>query len=120
MPTFVPETVSILDTLQQISIANLEAIQTPRNTSNTDISAKTYANAVKTPITAVQLRKHQEQQIRAQRIQLTIILNTTETNDKTQQWFQTENNENITIQKAIESQLNISCTYHIWSGRLHR
>ena len=32
-------------------------------------------------------------------------------NEKTQQWFQTENNENIatTIQKAIESQLNIPC-----------
>ena len=113
-PTPAPENVSILDTLQQIkvSITNLEAMQTTRNAPNTDAPAKTYADAIKTPITAAQLHKHQEQQrIRAQRIQSTITLNTTETNDKTQQWFQTENNENIaiTIQKAIENQLNISC-----------
>jgi hypothetical protein len=78
----------------------------------TDVPPKTYTNAVKTPITAAQLHKHQEQQrIRAQRIQSTISLNTTETNDKTQQWLQAENKENIaaTIQKAIKSQLNISC-----------
>ena len=114
MPTPTPENASILNALQQIkaSINNLEIMQTTRNAPNTDASAKSYADAIKTPITAAQLHKHQEQQrIRAQRIQSTITLNTTETNDKTQQWFQTENNENIaiTIQKAVESQLNIPC-----------
>ena len=114
MPTPTPENVSILNALQQIkaSINNLETMQTTRNAPNTDASAKSYADAIKTPITAAQLHKHQEQQrIRAQRIQSTITLNTSETNEKTQQWFQTENNENIatTIHKAIESQLNIPC-----------
>ena len=109
-----PENVSIFDTLQQIkvSITNLEAMQTTRNVPKTDAPAKTYADVIRNPITAAQLHKHQEQQrIRAQRIQSTITLNTTETNDKTQQWFQTENNENIaiTIQKAVESRLNIPC-----------
>jgi hypothetical protein len=65
-----PENVSILDTLQQIkvSITNLEAMQTTRNTPKTDAPAKTYADVIRTPITAAQLHKHQEQQrIRAQR-----------------------------------------------------
>jgi hypothetical protein len=113
-PTPAPENVSILDTLQQIkvSITNLEAMQATRNAPNIDRPAKTYADAIKTSVTAAQLHKQQEQErIRAQRIQSTITLNTTETNDKVQQWFQTENNEKIaiSIQKAIENQLNISC-----------
>ena len=114
IPTPTPENASILDTLQQIklSVTNLEAMQTTRNAPNTDAPAKTYADAIKTPITAAQLHKHQEEQrIRAQMIQSTITLNITQTNEKTQQWFQTENNEKIaiTIQNAIKSQLNISC-----------
>jgi hypothetical protein len=109
-----PENMSILNVLQQIEarITNLEATQTTRNVPRTDAPAKTYTKVVKTPITAAQLHKHQEQQrTKAQRIQSTITLNTTETNDKTQQWFQAENNENIatTIQNAVESQLNIPC-----------
>ena len=78
---------NILDALQQIktSIINLEAMQT-RNVLKTDASVKTYMDAIKIPITAAQLHKHQEQQrIRAQRIQSTIILNTIETSDKIQQ-----------------------------------
>ena len=51
-----------------------------------DAPAKTYADAVKNPITAAQLYRHQEQQrIREQRIQSIIVLNTSETNEKTQQ-----------------------------------
>ena len=63
-PAPAPENVSILDTLQQIkaSITNLETMQTTRNTPNTNASAKTYVEAIKTLITAVQLYKHQEQQ----------------------------------------------------------
>jgi len=41
-----------------------------------------------------------------------LSLNTSETSDKSQQWFQTESNETIatTIQRAVENQLKISCT----------
>src|SRR5436190_22910500 len=90
-PTPAPENVSIFDTLQQIkvSITNLEAMQTTRNVPKTDAPAKTYADVIRTAITAAQLHKHQKQQrISTQRIQSTITLNTTEMNDKTQQWFQ--------------------------------
>jgi hypothetical protein len=90
MPTPTLENANILHALQQIKASNnnLEAMQTARNAPNTDASAKTYADAIKTPITAAQLHKHQEQQrIRTQRIQSTIALNTSETNEKTQQWF---------------------------------
>src|SRR5207248_9640664 len=89
-PTPAPENVSIFDTLQQIkvSITNLEAMQTTRNVPKTDAPAKTYAGVIRTPITAAQLHKHQEQQrIRAQRIQSTITLNTIETNDKPNSGF---------------------------------
>ena len=88
MPTLTPENASILNALQQIkaSINNLEIMQTTRNASNINARAKTYANAIKTPITAIQLHKHQKQQrIRAQRIQSIITLNITKTNEKTQQ-----------------------------------
>jgi hypothetical protein len=90
MPTPTLENANILHALQQIKASNnnLEAMQTARNAPNTDASAKTYADAIKTPITAAQLHKHQEQQrIRTQRIQSTIALNTSEMNEKTQQWF---------------------------------
>ena len=114
MPTPTPasENTSIIDVLHQIktSIVNLETMQTNRSEPKTNTSEKTYADTVKSSITAAQLHKHQEQQrIREQRIQSTIALNMSETNEKTRQWFQTENNENIatTIQKAIEDQLNI-------------
>lgn len=57
----------------------------------------------------------EQEQIRAQRIQSTITLNTTETSDETQQWFQIETNENvaINIQKAIKSRLNVSCAIRV-------
>ena len=63
MPTPTPENASILNALQQIkaSINNLETMQTTRNAPNTDASAKSYADAIKTPITAAQLHKYQEQ-----------------------------------------------------------
>ena len=80
MPTPTPENTRILNALEQIkaSINNLEAMQTTRNAPNTGAPAKTYADAIKNPITAAQLHKHQEQQqIRAQGIQSTIILTIT-------------------------------------------
>ena len=111
-----PENANILDALQQIkaSIINLEAMQTTRNESKTEQcpTAKTYADILKTPITAAQLLKHQEQQrARAEKIQSTILLNISEISEETRQWFQTQSNENIAtiIEEVIENQLNISC-----------
>ena len=59
-----PENASILDALQQIkaSIINLEAKQTARNEAKIEQhpTPKTYADMLKTPITAAQLFRHQE------------------------------------------------------------
>ena len=111
-----PENASILDALQQIkaSIVNLEAMQTTRNEPKTEQcpTAKTYADTLKTPITAAQLLRHQEQQrARAQRIQSTILLNISETSKEVQQWFQDQPKDNIVanIEIAIKDQLNITC-----------
>jgi hypothetical protein len=110
---------SILDALQQINarITNLEAMQTTTTAPKIDTAAKTYKDVVKpqlpyTTVTAAQLLKQQEQQrTREQKIQSTIILNVTETNEEIQKWLQTESNENIAIaiQKAVKAQLNITC-----------
>ena len=113
-----PENARILNALQQIkaSIVNLEAMQTTKNEPKTEQcpTAKTYADTLKTPITAAQLLKHQEQQrARAQKIQSTILLNTSETSEETRQQIQAQSKENIaaSIKEAIEDQLIYRAQY---------
>jgi hypothetical protein len=95
-----PQNANILDALRLIkaNIINLEAMQTLRNESKTEqcLTAKTYADILKIPITAAQLLKHQEQQrARAEKFQSIILLNIHEISEETRQWFQTQSNENI-------------------------
>ena len=107
-PTPAPENASILDTLQQIkaSITNLEAMQTTKNTPKTNLP-----DTEKTPITAAQLHKHQEQQqIRAQRIQSTIILNISETNEKLNNGFKPKTMRKS--QSPSKKPSKISSIYH--------
>ena len=90
IPTPVPENASILNALQQIkaSIINLEAMQTVRNEPKIEQcpTAKIYADILKTPITAAQLFKHQEQQrVRAEKIQSIILLNISEISEEIRQ-----------------------------------
>jgi hypothetical protein len=63
-PTPALENKSILNVLQQTEarINNLEAMHITRNAPKTDIPAKAYTDAIKTPVTAAQLHRHQEQQ----------------------------------------------------------
>ena len=105
---------SIFNILHQIQarLDKLENLQTANNVSETKPKAKTYANTPKPPVTAAELQIQQEkEEIRAQKIRSTIILDTSKTSEDTEQWFKTQQNETIatTVQNAIETQLQISC-----------
>jgi len=94
-------------------LVKLETLQTANKVSEINSEAKTYADALNTPIrVAAEVQKQQEkEEIRVQNILSTITLDTSETSEDTKQWFQTESNETIatTVQNAIENQLGISC-----------
>jgi hypothetical protein len=114
--TSAPENASILNALQQMkaSIANLEAMQATKNETKTEQCpiTKTYADTLKTPITAAQLLKYQEQQrAKEKKFRSIILLDISETCEEAQQWFQTQSYENIAanIEKAIKDELNITC-----------
>ena len=65
---------------------------------------------MKTPITAAQLLRHQEQQrAKEQKIRSIILLDISETCKEAQQWFQTQSYENIAanIETIIKEKLNI-------------
>ena len=64
------------------SIANLEAMQATKNETKMEQcpTTKTYIDTLKTPITATQLLRHQEQQrVKEQKIRSMILLDISET-----------------------------------------
>jgi hypothetical protein len=80
------------------SIINLEAKKTAGNEPEIVQcpTPKTYADTLKTPITAAQLFKHQEQQrARAEKIQSIILLNLGEADSETRGRFVFESNKTL-------------------------